>query len=170
MKHLIAAIAAVLLTAGVFVTGQHTGQPQAFGAISSPDIPSPYLSFGGVRRWAGHSESLNQATTTVCAIQAPAATSTLISGGIRLSVSSTTSSTITIAKASTATATTTIIATGSVGANAQATILAASSTYSAGALTDRIFAPNQYLVFNMSTTTGGTFSPSGVCQATWEAF
>jgi hypothetical protein len=110
---------------------------------------------------------LTAATTTVCALQSPAATSTLVRGGVRLSVSSTTASTVTIAKATTAFATTTWLTNESVGANAQATIIVPATTTPTGQAF-QIFAPNEWLVVGMSGGVG-TFSPTGVCQATWEA-
>lgn len=142
------------------------GENSILGAVASPDIPSPYFSFGDVRQWAARDSDLTQATTTVCAIQSPAATSTLVAGGIQFTRSSTTASTITIAKASTAFATTTLINAGDVSANAHATILAASTTLSALEQTNRIFAPNQYLVFGVQGGIG-TFSPAGSCHAVW---
>lgn len=135
------------------------------GSVSSPDIQSPYFSFGGVRRWGARTETLNSATTTVCALQAPAATSTLEFASIRFSVSSTTASTVTIAKATTPYATTTLLASGSVAANAQATLVA-STTNSVVVDGIGVFAPNTYLVVGMAGG-AGTFSPTGVCQATW---
>jgi len=169
----IAVLGGVLVFAGFLVKEPITiveeVPVETVGALTGPDIPYPYFSFGGVRRFAGSTTSLTQATTTVCAIQSPAATSTLVGGGIRLQVSSTTASTVTIAKATTPYATTTLINSSSVSANAQATILAASTSVSALSQTDRTFAPNQYLVVGMAGGSG-TFSPTGVCHATWEAF
>lgn len=143
-----------------------TNTKPTLGALAGPDIPSPYISFGDVRQFAARTSVLTAATTTVCALQSPAATSTLIAGGINFSVSSTSASTVTIAKATTAYATTTLINSASVGANAQATILAASTTVSALEQTNRIFAPNTYLVVGMAGGVG-TFSPSGNCEAVW---
>jgi len=138
------------------------------GSVASPDIMSPYFSFGGVRHWGARSDSLVQATTTVCAIQSPAATSTLIMGSIRLSVGSTTASTVTIAKSATAYATTTLIGGGALGAGAQGTF-SATTTPSTGTSLDgpMVFGPSQYLVVGMQGGVGGTFSPTGNCQATW---
>lgn len=110
--------------------------------------------------------ALNTATTTVCAIQSPNATSTLISGYIQENVSSTTASTLTIAKASTAFATTTLINTVSVAAGASAVGIAASTTLSALEQTNRTFAPSQWIVVGQAGGTG-TFSPTGVCGAQW---
>lgn len=139
------------------------------GAVSSPDIGS-YAVIGGSVLRGGATKSLTQATTTVCAIQSPAATSTLLAGSIKFSVSSTTASTITIGKATTPFATTTLLRTESVGANAQATIPFASSTSVASAAawaleqTNLTFAPNTYVVVGMAGGTG-TFSPTGECRA-----
>lgn len=112
-------------------------------------------------------KDLTTSTTTVCAIQSPSATSTLVGGGIRMTTSSTTASTVTIAKATTAFATTTLINSASVSANAQATVLAASTTVSSLEQTNRIFAPNTWLVFGMAGGTG-TFSPVGSCSASFD--
>lgn len=134
------------------------------GSVSSPDIQSPYFSFGGVRQWAGKSDSLIQATTTVCAIQAPAASSTLMLASLHLSVSSTTASTITIAKSATPYATTTIFGSQmAVAANATATIIASTTPVAAaGGVTQ--FNGGEYVVFGMQGGIG-SFSPSGTCQA-----
>lgn len=145
------------------------------GAATSPDISSPYFSYGDVRHWGRKTISLTQATTTVCALQSPAATSTLMSGGINLSVSSTTASVVTIAKAATQYATTTAIATSTPIANALLNLPAATTTTIALnlplAITDRIFGPSTWFVVGMADgtaeATAGTFSPTGICQATF---
>lgn len=139
-------------------------QAPSFGALSGPDIASPYLRWGGVAQYSGSMDPLAVATTTVCAIQSPAATSTLQAFQVRLDVSSTTASTVHIAKANTAFATTTLLGTAyAVSANAQA-FIQASTTATAGALT--VFAPGQWVVVGMQGGTG-TFSPTGTCQANW---
>lgn len=144
------------------VSLQEPVQEQKLGALTGPDIPYPYFSFGDVRSWA-NAKSLVTATTTICALQSPTATSSLEFGSLNLDTSSTTASLITIAKSATAFATTTIIGNQyNVGANAQAAIIA-SSTPSAENLT---FAPSQWLVFGMQGGTG-TMSPTGKCQAIW---
>lgn len=130
-----------------------------FGAVSSPDIPSPYFSYGDIRFWGAKTTSLTSATTTVCSLQSPAATSSLVTAAVRLTTSSTTASTVTLAKATTPYATTTSLGAISVSANGQG-VAVASTTGS------HIFAPNTYFVVGMQGNTG-TFSPVGVCQATW---
>lgn len=120
--------------------------------------------FGGVT-FHFDTQAFDTATTTVCSLQSPAATSTLEGGSARFSVSSTTASTVRIARAATAFATTTTIIAQSVGAGAQITIPFASSTPS-NTYTDRVFAPSTWLVIGMEGGTG-TFSPTGNCWAYW---
>ncbi len=160
-------IVLALILSGVALSQSKVVQNITAGSVSSPDISSPYFSYGDVRHWAGKTSSLNQATTTVCAIQSPSATSTLEFASVRFSVSSTTASTVTIAKATTPYATTTLLVAGALAANAQGTLVA-SSTPSGGASVDGtyVFSPNTYVVVGMAGGVG-TFSPTGVCQAGW---
>jgi hypothetical protein len=157
----IAGLVAIVLAVGFALVG---GKGPSLGAVASPDLISPYFSFGGVRQWAAHTDSLKSATTTVCAIQSPAATSTLRFGSIKLLTSSTTATTVTLAKASTAFATTTDLGSYSVGANAQATLVASSSPTSGN--TALVFSPNTFFVVGMAGGVG-TFSPAGTCEAVW---
>ena len=103
------------------------GDEVTYAAVSSPDIPSPYLTYGGVRRWARYDRDLTQASTTVCAIQSPVSTSTLISGGITFTESSTTAMTITMAKAATPYATTTSLGEGLLAADIFGTFVASTT-------------------------------------------
>lgn len=137
---------------------------QPLSGVSSPDIQSPYLTVGGVTHWYAHTEALTQATTTVCALQSPAATSTMTSANITFVVSSTTATTITLARSPSAFSTTTYptnLGTINIAANSIGTAIA--STTGIG-----IFTPNQWFVVSMAGGTAGTFSPTGVCQATWQ--
>jgi hypothetical protein len=142
--------------------------PSTLGALTSNVIPAFDLTVGDLRTWS-YNRDFTAATTTVCAIQAPAATSTLVYGAVKLDVSSTTASTVTVAKATTAYATTTLIREASVSANAKATVLMASTTESALAQTNRIFGPNEYVVIGMAGGIG-TFSPEGSCVAKFAEF
>ena len=63
---------------------------RSFGALSGPDIPSPYLSWGGLQIYQGNM-SMRQGTSTVCAIVSPVATSTLSYFGASWAVGSSTS-------------------------------------------------------------------------------
>jgi hypothetical protein len=147
-------VAGYAFVAPVFVQEQEP----SVGAVSGPDLLSPYFNVNGWTEWPTR-QGFASATTTVCAIKSPAATSTLALGsGVRLDVSSTTASTVTVAKAATAFATTTPLFSAHVAANARAAIAATTTT------NDFVFAPNTWLVVGMAGGIG-SFSPSGVCQA-----
>lgn len=159
---------------------------QTYGGMPGNLIPGNCYVSNGVTT-CSKGGAFTQATTTVCAIQAPAATSTMIDGGANFSISSTSASFVTIAKATTQYATTTILATSTVSANAQgySDAMATSSnpsgvtatplsisTANQLVLTDRTFAPNTWMVVGMAPTAaqsggGATFSPVGYCHATF---
>lgn len=142
--------------------------PATLGGSGAIDSVS-YHCWAGVCHFYG-SASLKAATTTPCAIQAPAATSTLSATGIRLDVSSSTATVWDIAKASTAYATTTALGTAyTVSGGAQAFVQASTSP---GANT--VLAPSSWVVFGarQGITAGdaGTgFVPSGTCFASFTA-
>lgn len=140
---------------------------KGLGALSSPDIPSPYLTFGGVRRWA-YNIAMTQGTTTPCIIPAPAATSTLVKASVTVQVASSTAQTITIAKnAGNLNASTTLIAAATLAGNGQGTLVASSTP--TGALLDgtNTFAPSANLVVTM-TGGQGTSNPVGRCIGVFE--
>lgn len=110
--------------------------------------------------------AVRTATTTICAIKSPAATSTLTYGTVKLTVSSTTASTVTLAKSATAFATTTSLGTWAAAANSQGTAVSL-RTAAGGEDLDETFGPSQYFVVSMAGGIG-TFSPTGFCQATFE--
>jgi len=141
--------------------------PQPVGSVSSPDIQSRYFSYGGVRHWAARTTSLTQATTTVCAIQNPAAaTSTVRTATLYESVSTTTASTITLAKSASAFATTTWLTTSdAISANATYHLELPATTTETG-IDKYILGPSDWLVWSQAGGVG-TFSPTGVCEATF---
>lgn len=145
-------------------------QDVRLGSVASPDIQSPYFSVGGLAFWANRTTSLVQASTTLCSIRSPAATSTLVHAAIRLDSASTSAAYVEIARSTSPAATTTRI--GSpyvVAANAQATIVASTTGSVAGDAT--IFPPNNYFVIKAGFATAATSAtaPSGACQAFWAA-
>lgn len=164
----------VLGIASLFLLGSWVGRPEIavqvppsdtpivtpVGAVSTPDFLSNHYSVGGLRAWK-YKYTLRTATTTVCAIQSPAATSTLKSAGIRLDTSSTTASIVVAAKSATAFATTTFLFGGNVAANAKTATVATTTT------NNFVFGPSQWLVMSMQGG-AGTFSPVGICQAEFE--
>lgn len=134
----------------------------ALGALAGPDIASPYLRWGGVAYWGGRMDTLYQASTTVCAIQAPSSTSTLTGAMLDLDVlSTTTTGIITIAKSNASDASTTLIGASTLAANVKDTIF--SSTTATQAYN---FGPNQYLTFTVKGQ--AQFYPTGRCWATWK--
>ena len=159
----------VLLTIGVLDNGKTVDNGKPTGAVSGPDIMSPYFSFGGVRFWANRSDSLVAATTTPYNAQSPVATSTLIYGGCNFSTSSTTAMVVTFAKSASPNATTTALGSTTIAANAKGTVVASTTpaSYTGIALDPTlVFAPSQWFVMSM-TGGGGTFSPTGSCNAVW---
>lgn len=141
------------------------------GALAGPDIQSPYLSVGGVRH-EYRSRSLTTATTTVCSLQSPSATSTLVHAGLRVGTATTSATTWTLAKNSTGgSATTTLINTISLAGASQGTLVASTTQTAVGALSADpviVFAPNNYLVWGVAGipfSAQGTIDFGGVCQA-----
>lgn len=157
-------VAAVIAIGTIGLTRDEVVQSEqpVFGALSSPDIVSPYFSFGGVREWAASVE-LRQASTSLCAIQSPAATTTLTSASLRVDFATTTAQQLEIGKATTAFATTTRLAIVSIAANASTHLVA---TTSATALQDGIVAPYSWINAQITAGVGGAAGnvPTGRCN------
>jgi hypothetical protein len=134
------------------------------GALSSPDIMSPYISFGGVRQWAQRG-TFRSASTTVISIQSPVATSTLLSATCDFDTSSSTASTVTFAKDTDESGSSTPLQAFSVSAGAQAHLSLPATTTTAG-MSNLTFAPSAYFNVTMAGS-AGTFSPTGGCNAIW---
>jgi hypothetical protein len=150
--------------------GDVAGAPTTYGAVTGPDSYFPCESHNGVTTCFAR-QALRQATSTVCAIKSPAATSTMPIGGVRVTTASSTATIWDLARASTPFATTTAIGTAyNVAGSAMADIQASTSP-SAGAAT--VFPPNTYLVIGVrqSITAGDTAGTgsvtSGYCSATF---
>src|SRR5574342_1392556 len=56
---------------------------EGLGAVSGPDIYSPYLNLNDVILFPA-SEGLNQASTTVCSFQSPNSTSSLLFASVQI--------------------------------------------------------------------------------------
>lgn len=146
---------------GVFLTHSAPVQaPQptpAPGALTGPDIPFNYLKWGagfGIAQYpVGY--PLNQATTTVCSVLSPSATSTIADPLVfREDTSSTTATVLTLATSTNSTASTSPLYFWNIPANTQF-----SASYVASST---IVAPNTY--FNWTQSGGnGTFSQPGSC-------
>lgn len=157
----VAVLALVVAGIAVFKPAQVVEKTIQTGAVSSPDILSPYFSFGGVKHWAARTDSLTQATTTVCALQSPVATSSLVRASITFQVSSTTATTVTFATSTSAFATTTLLISNGLAANSSGYVNFAGASAN-------VMAPNTWFVVGMAGG-NGNFSPTGTCQATWVA-
>ena len=131
------------------------------GAVSGPDVSSPYFSINGVVS-EYRSMKTAQGTTTLCALRSPTyATSTLVSGLVRTATS--TDYVLVIAKSSSPNATTTLIRTETVTQDGQVIFPTSSTTVTAVSDSDRTFAPGQYLV--VSSNTNATTVIPGSCSA-----
>ena len=139
------------------------------GAVSGPDFYSDYFNVNGVKGYY-NSKGLVQASTTVCSIKSPSATSTLSLGSITFRLASTSATYVELARATTPYATTTRIGSPYViAANAQASIVASSTGSVAGDGT--IFPPSTYFNVKVSWATAATSAsvPTGTCQGVFTA-
>ncbi len=145
-------------------TAQEVAQElKALGAVSNPDIQSPYFSFGGVRYWGQRGTS--NASTTPCAIQSPAATSTLVYASFSVASTSATATYLEFGKDTTAYSTTTSLGIVSIGANVKGTAVASSTANWANVDGSTVFTPNTYLVAKVMNAAYAQLS--GTCQAVW---
>ena len=151
----------VLLVLGVTLPRGNSVVQQIVGANPGPDSYSPYNSFNGIQQWYT-SRALTQASSTICAIKSPSATSTLVRGSVHINTN-TTASTAVIGKATTAFATTTLLGQNSIAAGTELNLVASTSPISNGALT---FSPNTYMVVGLYGS--AAVSLTGKCQATFE--
>jgi len=134
---------------------------------TNPDFQTNWFRFGGVEHFAG-SQSMTTATTTICAIQGPSSTSTLIFGSASFVYASSTGAVIAqMAKAATAFATTTSLGLSTIASGASGTLLA--TTTPTGPLDpSQVFGPNEWFVVGLQGTTVGTDNDaSGTCKAEW---
>lgn len=169
----IATVSAVFLVSGNQGPPGPPGQPghdgknaeQTLGAVSSPDMPFPYISWGGVRRWQGGAD-LIQGNKIVCAVQSPPATTTIEHAAVRFDFTGQAIQTVwELGRGTTAGATTTSLAKLTLASGAQGTIVA---TTSVTALTDGVVAPSSWISTLLSTSSvGSTFLPTGHCSVSF---
>lgn len=162
-NYLISGVVALIVASGVsIIAPRGVTTVNTLGAVTSPDINSPYFSFGGVREWAGFTQTFAAASTT-CSLQSPAATSTLVFGSFRVASTSATAALIEMGKSVSPNATTTLLGQATLAANAQGTMIA-STSLSSGIDGAAVFAPNTY--FNVKVGSG-VFQYGGTCVAVW---
>lgn len=133
---------------------------QTLGAVPTTDITENRFSFGGVEFVSDRTTRLTTGSTTLCVLNSPRATSTLLSANVRLLLATT--SIVTMSRTTNPTASTSLtVITDTVTANVQKTI-AASSTVNASA----VFEPNTYLILKGNSANIGN-GASGSCNAVW---
>ena len=151
------------------------GPQDPIGAVSGPDRSYPCESSNGVGK-CFEKQSLALATTTVCAIKSPSATSTLVSANVGFTTSTTTKTVVTLAKGTTAYSTSSaVFSQTDVAINSRAYLQYRDQTASS---TDSVFGPSTYFVVGIQGGSGAgsaighsqTFSNSGACNATFELF
>ena len=167
MKNKLFAVVLVVIVAiaiaGVFLPVGKSVVNEIVGAVAGPNAYLPYVANNNLQTYSLTKE-FQLASTTICYIKSPSATSSLSFAGVNFTTSSTTSSVVTLAKASTPYATTTALNTLTLSAGAQGVMIATSSVATVGVVSNNIFGPNQYFVVGMQGGVG-TFSPVGSCSA-----
>ena len=141
-----------------------TDTPQTYGSASSPSVVGGCMDIDGITLCYKR-QALLTATSTPCSIKSPAATSTLVRAAMKVASTSASATYIEFGKSTTPYATTTSLGIATLGANAQGTAVASSSTAWAGVDGPIVFSPNTYLVVK----TAGNTQIGGVCQGTFEA-
>lgn len=172
---IVAAVVAlgVLFGGGLFTGDNAPLESKPIGALTGPEIASPYLAWGGVYHYAA-ATALTNATTTPCAIQSPAATSTLSESMIKITIASSTATTWTLAKSLTPYATTTVlIPNTTLGSGVQGVMGFFGTSTPAGGTPipdpTYVFSPNTYLVWSVAGVNPSGTGLSGVCQAEFTA-
>lgn len=171
MKHLQTALVA-FFTAIIVLAGASSIFPVATNPViqktkvgSLAEIPSPFFCVNNVCRFVAR-PSMTAATTTICAIQAPAATSTLIAASWQITTGTSTAATIDMGTSTDRYSTTTnLVAAKSIGSGAQGY---ATWSSAGGSADDAIMAPNTWVVVKTAGAGLGGYTYGGNCQATFE--
>lgn len=137
---------------------------QNFGAAPGPDRFSQCETTNGVQHCWG-SSSLRQASTTLCSIKSPAATSTLVFGSVALITGTSSATAMEIGKSTVMDATTTRLTYDSAIAGTQTLTTAVASTSQVGSLGETYTTDAQSLVFAPNTWFNVKYGGS-VCGAT----
>lgn len=140
-----------------------------FGAISGPTIYSDDMNFNGVQHWYYSKALYGTATTTICSIKTPGATTTPAFLSLSITTSTSTAYIIDVGKSTNPTATTTLlIPVTSMGANEKLELLVVSTTTISTANSLLLFAPNNYIVFKIQSGKADNTNYSGIkgtCKA-----
>lgn len=174
-------LVAVALTVGVMtfaglwlfqpkVVTQTIREVPSFAGVSSPDLNSPYFSYGSNRYW-GSSASIN-ATQALCDLVAPAGTSTLEDFSFAVQNPYPFAAQVTMGFSATSSAIVTPIASVSVPASKNITLVATSGiaqSFGGSALElGVVMGGSHFSVTMASTTPSPLFAGAGTCKAVWK--
>lgn len=128
-KIIIGAVALGLVALTVYVTGipKVITEREPLGAVS-PEFATRYIRVGGLMHEYRYSNTLQVGTSTLCSFPVPAATSTLLSAGIRMNTATASALQIFIAKGTTPNATTTRLASANNAASALFTVMSTTTS------------------------------------------
>lgn len=151
---------------GVNVTGVIDSEDYGntkLGAVSGPDLYSPYWNVNGVRQWFVR-QPMNRATTTLCSMRAPAnATSTLHFASFQIVLGTSTAATIDIGTSTAGFATTTnLVAAKSIASGAQGYSYWSPA---GGSVDDAKMAPGDYVVVKTAGAGLSGYTYRGFCQS-----
>lgn len=161
IKNIITSAAvALVVVVGLFLSVKPSSAP-SFGALSGPDISSPYLAVNGLATYSA-TVLMSQNSSTTCQYQTPPATTTVTVFSYRFGLASTSAAQVEMGKATGPNATTTLFGTTfNIAAGAQATVEASST---AGSVADAmILAPSTWLAVKLSGGNTGSL-PTGSCD------
>lgn len=135
---------------------------QVLGSVSSPDIMSPYFSYGGVRHWAYRIPMTTAVSSTTCQFQSPNATTTAIQASARFTTVASTSIAEMGISSNVMSTTTLLSATG-------VPVTAGLQSYLTASTTAELMAipPNSYIALKVGagSVAGQSQKYDGFCQA-----
>lgn len=130
------------------------------GAVSGPDLSSPYFAVNGLSTFYNH-VPMQVGTTTLCAMKSPAATSSVELAGFNISIGTSTAASIDIGYGTTPYATSTNLASAiAIGSGALG-----GSMFFPTAGNGSIVGPNTWLVVKTAGVGLGGYTYRGTCDA-----
>lgn len=150
------------------VNGRNGKDASNFGAVTGPDSYFQTETHNGVR-YDFVRQALIPASSTLCAIKTPSASSTIVSATANIASGNTYANDYQLGWGLTAGATTTNLARLTLAAGASnAAIATTTLTSSIGGGVDGVVPPNTYINFRVSTSSASaTFIPVGACNVTF---
>lgn len=169
-SNLIVGIIAVsaLIVGGINLVKAPVAVTPPVGAVAGPDSSFQTESHNGVT-YDFYSSPLRPATTTLCSIKSPNASSTITSATMQITSGNTYSNDYQIGWGLAQGATTTNLARLTLAASNGAAVATTTLVNSFGGGNDGVIPPNSFIVTRVSTTTASaTFAPLGACTVTFQ--